>query len=199
MKAVNLLPRDARSRPGVSFGTGSAPFVAAGGVALCVVVALTAAFVVTHARAAAEQKKLAAARAQLETIATPRPPRSKPGTTTPIIPVPAVTRELAPRLDALSQALGTRIAWDRVLREFSLVVPSDVTVSELKLDSSAGFDLTGLTYSQDSVARLLSRLSLIPDLDSVSLENSSADPASGQVTFSIKAALKTAPTVVTGA
>jgi Tfp pilus assembly protein PilN len=202
MRAVNLLPRDVRRGSGLSLGghAGAAPLAAAGGVALGTVVAVTAAFVVVHARATSEQKKLASARAQLTQVTAARSQTTPaaPAKTTPIVPVPAVTQELQPRLDALSTAMASRIAWDRVLREFSLVVPSDVTVSALTLNT--GFSLTGTAFSQDSVARLLSRLGLIPDLSGVALQNSSADATSGLVTFSISAALKpAAPSAVTGA
>ena len=162
-----------------------------------VVVAVGAGFVTAHSHATAEQKKLAAARAELSQVIAVRPesPASTPVQTRPIVPVPAVTEQLQPRVTALATALEARVAWDRLLREFSLVMPSDVTVSGLTLASDSGFALTGLAYSQDSVARLLSRLSVIPDLEDVSLKSSSADPTSGQVTFTIAASVKT-PTAV---
>ena len=53
----------------------------------------------------------------------------KPVKTKPIIPIPAVTSEEQPRLAAIAGAMSTRIAWDRILREFSLVVPDDITIS----------------------------------------------------------------------
>ena len=64
-------------------------------------------------------------------------PASPAAPVTPIVPVPSVTAEEQPRLQAVSSVLATRIAWDRVLREFSLVVPSDVTVSSLTMKAPA--------------------------------------------------------------
>jgi hypothetical protein len=59
--------------------------------------------------------------------------------------------------------------------------------------SSQGLVIEGTTYSHDAVARLLSRLMLIPDLENVTLANSTAAPDSGLVDFSIAASVKGAP------
>ena len=78
----------------------------------------------------------------------------------------------AQRVAALSSALSSRVAWDRVLRQISLVLPEDVWLTSLtsrrRADASAAtgavaaagasFTLTGATYSQSGVARFLSRL-----------------------------------------
>jgi Tfp pilus assembly protein PilN len=108
---------------------------------------------------------------------------------------------MQPRLQAVTVALSTRIAWDRLLREFSLVLPSDIQLSTLTLTqptsasaSSQGLSLAGLTYSYDGVARLLARMSLIPDLTDVTLKSSST--AQGVVSFTIGASVKGAPVTV---
>jgi Tfp pilus assembly protein PilN len=203
MRAVNLLPRDAQPRR--SFREEDPALVVGSVLAVVVVIALGAGFMVAHSHAGAMERKLADARAQLGRLSaaqTPsKPTPSKP--TTPIVPVPSVTAEQQPRLAALSSALSTRIAWDRILREFSLVVPSDISVSSLSMNapvassstaaSAQTFSLSGTAYSHDSVARLLARLMLVPDLDGVSLQSSTGDPETGQVTFSIDAAVKGAP------
>ncbi len=115
--------------------------------------------------------------------------------TRPIIAIPAVTAEETARLQAVSGALATRIAWDRILREFSLVVPDDVSITTLNLTAPptvaavpgeapaatpTGLVLIGTTYSHDSVARLLERLMLIPDLTDVTLTSSTASTSGGR-------------------
>ena len=211
MRAVNLLPRDAQMRKSIR---DEDPAVVVGSaLAVVVVIALGAGFVTAHNRAGSEQQKLAAARADLGRVSAelqaqkPKTPENPAKPTKPILPVPAVTAEVQPRLAAVAQALSTRIAWDRVLREFSLVVPSDVSVTSLSMkapDPSAaqagatvgtgtGFVLSGLAYSHDSVARLLARLMLVPDIQNVTLASSNADSRSGSVTFSIDADVKGAP------
>jgi Tfp pilus assembly protein PilN len=120
-----------------------------------------------------------------------------------------VTGQEASWLSSVSQVLGQRIAWDRLLREVSLVMPSDVSLSALTLTAPAttagaapaqGFVITGSAYSYDSVARLLSRLALVPDLENVTLSNSSSgtsqgaaggsSSSSGLVQFNISASVK---------
>ena len=88
---------------------------------------------------------------------------------------PSSPASAAPRVIAVSAALAERVAWDRVLRRFSLVLPDDVWLQSLALTSPPaparpkrpplrppprrrsveGFIVTGRTYSHDGVARLL--------------------------------------------
>jgi Tfp pilus assembly protein PilN len=115
-------------------------------------------------------------------------------------------------MQAVSGALSTRIAWDRILREFSLVIPDDVTITTMSLTAPdetpqlpgatptaatpTGLVLMGTAYSHDSVARLMSRMMLIPDLSDVTLASSTAMPNGGGVQFNIAAAVKGAPVPV---
>ncbi|HET7648179.1 MAG TPA: PilN domain-containing protein [Gaiellaceae bacterium] len=200
MKAVNLLPRDAR--PQRSFHGSGAVIVAAVAAAAVVVLALGAGYMTAHARADRAQQQLASAKTLLQQVqreAQQQQERSASKTPpVPIVPVPPVTAEEQPRLTALASALAGRVAWDRVLREFSQVMPSDITVSSLTLKAppdgtallGSAFVVQGLAFSHDSVARLMARLELIPDLGSVSLASSSADPQTGRVSFEVDASLK---------
>ena len=72
-----------------------------------------------------------------------------------------------------------RIAWDRLLREVSLVLPNDVWLSSMILSApipgvvgGTPFQIVGNAYSQEGVARFLSRLAVIPDLSNVQLDHS---------------------------
>jgi len=110
----------------------------------------------------------------------------------------------------VSTALGARLAWDRILREFSLVLPDDVWLTTLNMTTpdpaaavtgapASNFSISGYTYSHDSVARLLARLALVPELTGVTLANSAyqGEPGSagdaGAVQFSIQAGIKAPP------
>jgi len=132
----------------------------------------------------------------------------------PAPPGPSAVQQLlageqSARVSALSTALGSRVAWDRVFREFSLVLPDDVWLTTLTAKSpispatnaatSSGgapsqFMVEGRTYSHDGVARLLSRLQLVPDLTNVQLLSSTLSKVGGQdvVEFSISADLAVA-------
>jgi Tfp pilus assembly protein PilN len=116
-----------------------------------------------------------------------------------------IDSERTARTAALSTALADRLAWDRVLRELALVLPADVTLVTLDgtapSPGSAGagtsaavssFRLTGTSVSQASVARLLSRLQVIPELQSVQLEFATAsdDPSKPGVNFGITASVR---------
>ena len=168
-------------------------------------------FFVAHSSAGSAQAKLSAARIELGKLSLVKRPHYKvPKLTRPIIPIPAVTGQETALLQAVSGALATRIAWDRILREFSLVVPDDVSITTMNLTAPptvaarnreapaatpTGLVLIGTTYSHDSVARLLSRLMLIPDLTDVTLSSSTAatSAAAPGVQFNIAANVKGAP------
>lgn len=134
--------------------------------------------------------------AQAELAATPVPPPTTPGSS-------QLEQEKTARIAALSTVLGGRLAWDRVLREVSLVLPDDVWLTNLSAQaptaasptSAAGFAINGRTYSHDGVARLLARLSVVPHLSNVQLQHSSvATSTTGRkvVEFSINATVKAA-------
>jgi Tfp pilus assembly protein PilN len=193
MRAVNLLPRDVtgrRSRRSLS----PVALVAFVGAAV-VATGLTAGFIQGRSAVDASQADLDAARVQLE--ATPKPPAKAETADN------GLAAERAQRAEALGAAYSKRVAWDRVLRRFSLVLPDDiwltaltakapgavgpaVTATDASSSSStppptegaptAGvptdFTITGHAYSHEGVARLLSRLDVLPDLTNVQLQTS---------------------------
>jgi hypothetical protein len=194
MRAVNLLPSE--SKAGSSRGAPQPAVLAAAISGVVAVAVIGGGNLLQTARVSSAQKTLNAAKIQL--AATPLPPKVPHATPPP----PVVAQEMQPRLAAVSTALSTRIAWDRILREFSLVLPSDIQLSTLALTqpgtekaSASGLDLSGVTYSYDGVARLLSRMALVPDLTGVTLATTSV--TNGLVSFTIPAGVKGAPLPVT--
>jgi Tfp pilus assembly protein PilN len=182
VRAVNLLP-DA----GANEGRKVPPLPVLMGCVGTVLISAVLAVMFLSASAGVAKKKLALAQMQAAYAAVPAP-----------APPPAVATALPQqrqtRVAALATALGQRIAWDRLLHEVSQVVPSDVWLISLNALAPAlapvpvagattppqGFIVTGCTYSQDSVARFLSRLSIVPDLSGMTLGKSvSSAPGSG--------------------
>jgi len=204
MRAVNLLPRQQveqkRERPN--------PVVlvaAIGGAA--VVLALVAGTLVASRSENRQQQALASARAVLAVT-----PAHQLSAQTQSFRQQVLTQREQRSL-ALASALGKRVAWDRVLRRFALVLPSDVWLTSLTgtvpLDPTSTATATattssslpapatqltiqGSTYSQASVARLLERLSVVPDLKNVQLQSSTSAPVSGQnvINFTIVADIR---------
>lgn len=190
MRAVNLLPskkeaRERRRQPNV---------VALGGVlgAVAVTAALSLWFLTVSGTVTERQSEVDGLRAELAAIPAPAP-RDTSGD--------VLRQEKAARITALSAALGQRIPWDRVLRELSLVTPNDVWLTTLQATSptaaasstgGGAFSIGGRTYSHDSVARLLARLSLVPDLEQVKLEKSTLNKVEGKdiVEFTIGASVR---------
>jgi Tfp pilus assembly protein PilN len=200
MRAVNLLPRD--DGRGRRTRAEQAPLI--GGLALLVVVtlALSVAFLSASGKAGEKQTALDNLQTQIDIL----PP-------TPKGPSPVesgLAAERTARVGALSTALGRRVYWDRVLRELSLVLPDDIWLTSLSARSPAspasaapapatapgaaptGLTVNGYTYSHESVARLLSRLSVLPDLTNVQLQSSTLAKVGTQtiVRFTVLADLR---------
>ena len=190
MRAVNLLPRDEPIR---SFeAKRGLVFLGGGGAALVTVALATLAI---GAGATANQQRQALDGINAELAAVPKPA----GGTEKAQDDTALVSEKSARISALSTVLSGRIAWDEVLRQVSQVLPEDVWLSSLTTatDVAGGspkVTLTGSTYSQDGVARFLSRLSILPALANVQLQTSSTGStgATGTVQFVIVAEIKSA-------
>jgi len=199
MRAVNLLPRDEQR---ASFGGRGTRIAVAGAVGFVLVSALLVTSMLSAGGSVADkQNTLEGLRSSFAALPQPSEEDSTASA--------QLSNEKSLRIVALSGALGGRVAWDRVLREVSLVLPDDVWLTSLSATSpaaaaaaaggaptSAGaptsFSLSGATYSQPAVARLLSRLSVVPDLSNVTLESSATQPVGEKdvVQFTIHASVK---------
>ncbi len=199
-RAVNLLPPDLVAQKTRKFGRAELAVAAAAVVVIAglVVVFMSASSRVTEAQdqvvvleqqqAELEQAALAAAAgAGLQTD-------------------PLLGEELA-RATALSNALGTRTVWDRILRQVTVVMPPDTWLRGLSgtsttadvavpVEAAAEFastlTLTGYALSREGVAQMLSRMDTVPELANVQLLAATVTELSGEevVEFSITATLE---------
>jgi Tfp pilus assembly protein PilN len=200
MRAVNLLPRQSveqrRERPN------AVVLVAAIGSA-AVVLGLVGGTLVANRSANRERQALSSARAVLAVT-----PAHHLSPSTQAFRQQVLTQREQRSL-ALASAISKRVAWDRILRRFALVLPDDVWLTGLNgtvpLDPppaatatsalpapSTELSMQGYTYSQESVARLLDRLSVVPDLKNVQLQSSTASVVSGRnvISFTIVADIR---------
>ena len=189
MRAVNLLPGDANE------GRKTPPLPVLVGCGGTVLVTLFLAFTFLSATSTVGERKqaLTDAQATLTSIPSPEPPPAIIG---------QIPQQKADRVTALASVLGQRIAFDRILREVSQIVPSDVwlqsltasvpKVAALGAQPGESFKLVGYTYSQDAVARFLARLEVVPDLTAVTLQSSTGTTVSEHpvVQFSISAQVR---------
>ena len=205
MQAVNLLPAGAtRSRRWGAVADGQSPkrvIVTAAAAAGVVVVALAGAFVHTSGVVSDRQSTLdglsqevAAAEA---TAASSQAARAS-----------AQARRVA-----VTTVTSQRVTWEQVLRDLGRVLPRNVLLENLQAQSPTptvattatatttmpttgsaptAFVVTGRTSSQKSVARVIDRLSVLPWLSDVSLQQSTrSDTGTGglPVQFTIGANL----------
>jgi Tfp pilus assembly protein PilN len=207
MRAVNLLPRDEprRRRKRLTLGVQLAvvsPFVVGS--------LLAAGYLLESSKVNDQQATLKALQDELAAL----PPRQNVPETNA-----RLTLQRDQRVAALASALRGRIAWDRILREISSVLPEDVWLTTLAAQSpqapppaappppttttegdggttttpappstpapyaTAPLSLAGYTYSQEGVARFLSRLAVIPELQDVKLVKSSEATVAGRIVF----------------
>jgi len=200
MRAVNLLPRQHVQQKREAPNT---VVLVAGIGAATVMLVLVAGFLLANRSVDRQKQALASARAELAvTPAHHLSPKTQSFRS-------AVLNQREQRSLALAAAIGQRVAWDRVLRRFALVLPDDVWLTSLTgnvpLSTGAAtptvtpttpsalpptateLTIQGYTYTQDGVARLLERLSVLPDLKNVQLQNSQSTTLGGQkvITFTI--------------
>lgn len=201
MRAFNLLPKE-DPREGAARRASPAKLVLAV-VALVALAGLGAYFLLLNARVAGKT----ATRDELKTrLAAANVPAERPQQEEEVDP--ALVEEKQKRTGALASALGGRTAWDRLLREFSLVLPDDISLTKLTANGAvvdptvpvavgtaaptSTFTIEGYTKTQKSVAQLLARLAVLPELSSVQLKSSMEANFQGQnvVQFVIAANVK---------
>jgi Tfp pilus assembly protein PilN len=183
MRAVNLLPKE------VQRASAQRPY---GPVLIGVLLVLAAAGLLFKMRSSADQQ-IVDRQTQIDAI-THKPVQKPPDVTDGQRQAAA---EEGPRITALDSALKTRVPWDNVLRQISLVVPDDVHLTTLSLAAPKAADVTtvsttaadhsgvkieGYSYSQDGVARFLARLQVVPALQNVQLASSVFGPTSTDTT-----------------
>jgi Tfp pilus assembly protein PilN len=182
MRAVNLIPANrtkARSKKSGGLGR-KLPIVLA---VVLVVVAVGGVMYAAHSASStvtSRQQQLSALDAQIAKLPKPAAPSSSgPG-----------------RLGIVQTVAAQRTTWDGFMNAFSRVVPEDIWLLDLTASASTpapagstttsttpsapttpasaptAFTVTGYTYSQPSVARLMRRLKLVPWLNDVSLTTS---------------------------
>jgi Tfp pilus assembly protein PilN len=180
VRAINLLPRDDAR------GGRQAQWIVLVPVAAAVLLTagLSAGFLSASGKVKAREAELATLKQELAAIPTPDASKLQSQN--------ALASDREARVAALGAALSRRVAWDRIFRELSLVLPEDVWLATLSAKApvsssvaappappAAGtsvaateFTLDGYTYSHAAVARLLSRLAIVPDLVNVQLQQS---------------------------
>jgi Tfp pilus assembly protein PilN len=199
-RAVNLLPPDLAQQAKRKFGPAEIGVAIAG---LVVIVGLVIAVMSASGRVSDAQDQLLgleAEKAALEASAL------QLATGTIAEPDPLLGEEAA-RATALSDALASRTAWDRILRSVSIVMPADTWLRGLSgtsttsdIDQSVGAEtelsdtvtLTGFSRTREDIAQLLTRMETIPDLAAVQLLAATVTEIGGEevVEFSITATLE---------
>jgi len=199
MRAVNLLPEDAQPRklaaPPLAPTLGVAAAVVAVGVVG--VVALGQSGVVSD-----RQAELASLQGQLDHVT------ATSGSAADSRAVSLLSTH-DQRIAAVNGALGSRVAYDKGLRQLALVLPDDVWLDSLHLaapvaagaattpsDGTAAIGATtigGYTYTAAGLARLLQRLSVVPTLTDVSLTSAEVQHRGSKdvFQFSISANVRT--------
>jgi Tfp pilus assembly protein PilN len=194
VNAVNLLPAYARpGHPWVAIGKDVSPRrVLTGGaaVACAAVVGLGLGYV--HERSVVNDRRATLADVQTQ-VATADAKAA---------PLRAAQSAAAARMAAAGTVTSSRIAWEKLLADLSRVLPSQVYLQSLSVQSPtplasgavtptttvgpSGFSATGVASSHVRVALVLDRLARLPFLSDVTLV-SSTNGASGGTSGSLSA------------
>jgi Tfp pilus assembly protein PilN len=198
MRAVNLLPKNQPKTRRRRKNTPWALVLGLAGVAVASA-AIGALFLSASGTASDRQAELADVSAELAALPKPKPVQNDDSQL-------ASARDL--RAAAVASAFAYHVSWDRVLRRMALVLPDDVWLTSLTAQAPmaigigprslggsglpTGMTVMGFTYSHAGVARLLSRLAVLPDLTGVTLQTSALQELDGRkvVSFTILANVK---------
>jgi Tfp pilus assembly protein PilN len=199
MRAFNLLPREEARAEREGGAQGPMPYVLVGLVGVLLVAALAAFYLMAGTDVTKKRGQAEDLRAELAAYqASAKQPSVDDKAA-------ALAAERLGRTNALSAALIKRLAWDRLLREIALVVPDEVSLSQIQgssptvagvttnADGSAVTNLTilGTTVSEGSVAEFMTRLSVIPELSAVQLKEAGDSPnEESRVAFTITGTLR---------
>ena len=216
MHAVNLLPKQVVVPAGHSFKP-----LAVIGAALVPVIAIVL-VVIGYSSAsstvAAEKTKFAALQAQVVALggATAAQPKTPSATATATAAQwNALIAERTARLAELNVVLGQELPWDSILRNVARILPDDVWLTALTIQSPITFGaaappvaapgaaatnitFTGSGESEKSIALLLVRLRLLPILSNVTLGTTSSTMIGAKtiVGFTVTAAIQLPPGIV---
>jgi Tfp pilus assembly protein PilN len=172
MRAFNLLQHEEARDKGSRLGVAQVA-VALG--ALLVIGALGSAYIFMSGRVTDRQTELDSLNARLSQLQVPDEDTGSRGSDA------ALVSEADARRQALAAALTGRIAWDRILRQLSLVLPENVYLFQLSAGNGAAsaaptsessLTISGTAESQADVAKVLGRLSVLPEFESVKLQSS---------------------------
>jgi len=168
MRPVNLLPKDA---PGTRRPLPSVPLVAAGATPVLAAALVLFGWSVEHGKVQSRAAELDAARAEVRALT--------PSTDAAAVSQLAALRDA--RAAAAEDVLRRRVAWDGVLDQIARVLPGDVWLSQLTLETATplagasttsaapGLQISGSARSQAAVAHTLARLAVVPALTKVTL------------------------------
>ncbi len=168
MRPVDLLPKDG---PGKRRTLPSVPLVAAGATPVLAAALVLFGWSAEHAKVTHRSAELGTVRAQAVSLA--------PSTGSAAASQLAALRDA--RTAAAEDALRGRVAWDGVLDQIARVLPPDVWLTQLTLQSATpvtgasttsaapGLQISGSARSQAAVAHALARLAVVPALTQVTL------------------------------
>jgi Tfp pilus assembly protein PilN len=200
MRAFNLLPRE-EARTVKEGASSPLPQVLVALAGVLVFAVLAALYLMAGTDATAKKGQVEDLRAELaayQATAQQQQPSVEDKSA-------SLANERVGRTNALASALGKRLAWDRLLSEIALVIPDEVSVSQIQGSSPAAaaptvsadgspvtnLTIIGTTVDQASVAEFMARLSVIRQLMAVRLEAAGESPNEPtQVAFTITGTLR---------
>jgi Tfp pilus assembly protein PilN len=176
MKAINLLPRDARRSFGTFRGVGFSTAALLG--VLSVALAVVAAYVLLSNDVTSKRDQLNAVQAQQAAAAR------QVAALKPYADLESLRQSLLDRVKTLA---GSRYDWPSTLARIARAFPANAGLTDLNASASAdqggsgpSVSLTGCTPSHDAVAGLIDRLRAVKGVAGVALQSSKlATDASG--------------------
>jgi Tfp pilus assembly protein PilN len=205
MRAVNLIPTELRRGDHAPLRTGPLAYIVVGALALAL---LGVTLLVLAGNEVSEKKSEVKTLQREDTLA-----KARAESLAPYTQFQAAAEQ---RVQTITSLADSRFDWPRVMRELGLVLPGDVTLTNLDASASLGeggeaasgvlgpsLELEGCTGSQDAVATFITALKDIDGVTRVGLESSSAEEGGsgggegceGKTQFTLVVAFDAAPLI----
>jgi Tfp pilus assembly protein PilN len=195
VRAVNLIPTDARRGGAAPARSGGAVYVLLGALAIAVVA--LASYVLTQNSISDRQAQLAKVKREADTAQA---------TATALQPYRQFAQLSQTRVETVRSLAGSRFDWERAMRDLALVMPDNVWLTSFVGTVAPGInfggsgatgssdtgtlrssqqvpavELVGCTENQAEVARVMARLRLVQGVTQVSLASSEKADVSSAV------------------
>jgi Tfp pilus assembly protein PilN len=198
MRAVNLLPEDIAHERRTSVFTTSTVAIVGGCLLAFAIVFVGVSFFQAHSKVSDRNETLSAVQHEVDQLRAAQAAAAASSAT--------AQSSNESRVAAFTAASSARMNWDNLLDDVSRVLPAGSWLTSLNMQAGSSsttaagtapaptaFTVSGIAFSHDVVAKVMQRLSLVPALSNVTLQQSTSTTTGSRKTYQFTMSANIAP------